>query len=93
MITTKYRDGFKYYNPDCTPKQFEKMCESHDWFYYFSDMYLSDKPDNELRAIAESRDELKPIYNEAHKKRFGTESFTGKPGDEYYSPYTYPFEV
>lgn len=92
-MKSKYRDDYRYYNPDCTAEEYKEMCYRHDWFYYMSDMFLSDVPANELLSIAESRDELKPIYNRAHAKRFNTESFTGTPGSEYYSPYKYPFEV
>jgi hypothetical protein len=72
---------------------FKKKLESHDWFYYFSDDFrvfnAGKRASNAL--VNETKNgpiEFKAAYNEAHKKRFDTPSFTGE--DNKY-PWVPPF--
>lgn len=81
----------KHYSPS-TLEEFEQLCARHDWFYYFSDMYLSDIPDKTLRKLAEDHDDSwKRVYNTAHALRFNTPSFY--PVDGGNGTYSYPFDI
>jgi hypothetical protein len=66
----------KYYNPE-TLEDYIQCLARHDWFYYFSDQWLSSEPSDELLALATDAedDNWRRAYNEAHAKVFNTESF------------------
>ena len=59
-----------------TLAKFDLLCQRHDWFYYMSDMNLSDQPAKELRELAAKNGvEWQRVYNREHAKRFNTPSF------------------
>lgn len=68
--------------------EYKQQLEKHDWFYAFSDShYVWQKGmmrEKQLMHIAETQgNEFKKAFNEAHAKRFNTDTFS-KP---YHVPY------
>lgn len=74
---------------------FKQKLERHDWFFYFSDdsrVYNAGEATSKA-LVNETKNgpiEFKKAYNEAHKKRFDTPSFTGNDGSNKY-PWVPPY--
>lgn len=76
-----------------TLEHFKIELEQYDWFYYFSEDHrvyqAGEQAYRRLKELVlEGGDDFKQAFNEAHAKRFNTETFATKD-----HPYRVPFHI
>lgn len=70
---------------------YKQQLERHDWFFYFSDDHRvytgGENESNRILNLAKNGPiEFKKAYNDAHKRRFDTPTFTGEDNKHPWKP-------